>query len=323
MTAPRSRAISTLHLAEGCTWLAALLFGACRFNDVFTPDWFTGEVSQLAAAALLFSAARLRVLNPGQFGASAMSAVAAVGAVVLLFWPSFGASMAKAWAWALGVPLLVGWAMHLSGAPRKLWRDGGWALGGVGLLVWGATFGWVEPVWSLPSSLAQAGFNIRTAGAIERGIPAPFGDHFIGFADGPSPTFCWIERLPAAYREKDIVSRNGTLYRCLRAHEASLDFGKDAVDHWDLVLRPTARQREQAPNWAPGVPGPCLRSFDRAFVAGGRFSVVWLAPDGEQAIVQLERFRGAAVLAAGMVWLILGTFAAGFQTFRASLHEHA
>lgn len=323
MTAKRSRAILALHLVEGSTWLVALMLGALRFSDIFAPDWFSGEVSQLTAAALLFSAARLRVMQPDTFGVSAMSALAAVGAVVLLFWPGFGASMARAWSWALGVPFLVGWAMYVRGAPRKLWRDGGWAMGGVGLLVWGATFGWVEPVWSLPAPLAQAGFNIRTSGAIERGTPAPFGDHFIGFADGPSPTFCWIERLPAAYGEKDIVSRNGTLYRCLRAHEASLDFGEDAVDHWDLVLRPTARQRESAPNWAPGVPGDCLRPLDQAFGSGMRFSVVWQGRDGEQAIVQLERFQGALAMAAGVVWLILGTFATGIRTFRASLHEYA
>lgn len=325
MTSQRARAWLVLHLVEGCTWLAALLLGAIRFHDMFTPDWFGGEVSQLTAAALLFSAARLRMAHSGDFGAAAMSGLSAVGAVVLLFWPALGASMAKAWAWALGVPFLVGWAMHLNamGWRQAIWREGGWICGWAGLLVWGGTHGWVEPVWPLPTSLAQAGFHIRTSGAVEHGTPAPFGDHFISFSGGHSPVFCWHERLPKTYRAKDIVSRNGPLYRCLKTHEARLDFDADAQEHWDLVLRPTQRQREAAPPWAPGDPGDCARTFDRAFDGGMRFSVLWLAPDGEQAIVQLERFRGPWAVAVGMVWLILGIFTAGFQSFRASLRTHA
>jgi heme/copper-type cytochrome/quinol oxidase subunit 2 len=65
-----------------------------------------------------------------------------------------------------------------------------------------------------------------------------------------------------------------------------------------------------------------LHRWDRAHGKGLRFAVAWLSPDGNQAIVQLERFQGAWLLAVGIGWLILGTFAAGFQTFRASLQDH-
>jgi hypothetical protein len=323
--AARHRALLILHLVEGTTWLTALVLGAHRFLDVFRPDWLGGEVHQLVAAALLFSAARFRVVHPGRFGASILSGLCALGAVVVLFWPAMGPSLARAWSLALGLPFLVGWLMFVRGDRQRLsvvWRHGGWMAGWAGLLLWAWTHERVEPVWSLPAALAQAGFNTHTNGAVERGTPAPFGAYFVGFANDNSPAFSLFALEPKSYQAGDIITRNGPLYRCLQPHVASLNFADDVESHWDLILRPNARQRNVAQDWTPGEAGAQLHQWNRAHGKGLRFAVAWLSPDGNQAIVQLERFQGAWLLAVGIGLLILGTFAAGFQTFRASLQDH-